>query len=79
MFKDLAMEMLECKSDLCNIKASGVLEEDPLPLKVHEQFTSTQVLQNQVQLSLRLVRVFFSKLGHQRRHTTPGRHRVGPQ
>ena len=76
------MEMLKCKSDLCNIKASGVLEEDPLPLQVHEQFASTQVLQNQVQLSLRLVRVFlfyFIKLGHQRRHMTPGRRRVGPQ
>ena len=72
------MEMLKCKSDLCNIKTSGVLEEDPFPLQVHEQFASTQVLQNQVQLSLRLVKVFF-KLGHQRRHMTPGRRRVGPQ
>ena len=73
------MEMLKCKSDLCNIKTSSVLEEDPLPLQVHEQFASTQVLQNQVQLSLRLVKIFFSKLGHQRRHMTPGRRRVGPQ
>ena len=53
------MEMLKCKSDLCNIKTSSVLEEDPFPLQVHEQFASTQVLQNQVQLSLRLVKVFF--------------------
>ena len=53
------MEMLKCKSDFCNIKTSSVLEEDPLPLQVHEQFASTQVLQNQVQLSLRLFKVFF--------------------
>ena len=52
------MEMLKCKSDFCNIKTSSVLEEDPLSLQVHEQFASTQVLQNQVQLSLRLFKVF---------------------
>ena len=73
------MEMLKCKSDFCNIKTSSVLEEDPLPLQVHEQFASTQVLQNQVQLSLRLFQVFFLRQGHQRRHMTPGRRRAGPQ
>ena len=44
--------MLKCKSDLCNIKTSSVLEEDPLPLQVHEQLSPAQVLQNQIEFSL---------------------------
>ena len=52
--KNLSVQMLKGKGDLCNIKAGCILQENPLPLQVHEQFSPAQVLQNQIKFSLGL-------------------------
>ena len=40
--------------DLGHVEARGVLQEDALPLQMHEQLATAEVLEDQVELSRRL-------------------------
>ena len=46
--------MFEGQDNLCHVEAGGVLHEDALTLQVHEQLAPAQILQDQIQLPLRL-------------------------
>ena len=46
--------MLEREDDLGHVEARGVLQEDALPLQMHEQLAAAEVLEDQVELSRRL-------------------------
>ena len=62
--KDLSVKVLKCKGDLSNIKAGSILQEYPLPLQVHEQFSPAQVLQNQIKFSLCLRKLGLTRSMH---------------
>ena len=48
------MQVLEREDDLGHVEARGVLQEDALPLQMHEQLAAAEVLEDQVELSRRL-------------------------
>ena len=50
----LSVQVLERQSDLCDVEAGRVLQEDALSLEVHEQLPAREILKNEVELALGL-------------------------
>ncbi len=50
----LPVEMLQRQRDLGDVEAGRVLQEDALALEVHEQLATTEVLQDEVELTFSL-------------------------
>ena len=46
--------MLESERDFRDVEARGVLQEDSLALQMHEEFSAAEVLQDEVEFTLRL-------------------------